>query len=142
MSTSAVVKSQVGRRATADYLRLIRRFPLVSIRSKSDLKTAREVIDDLLKRGRLDRGEELYLEALSDLVLHYEDQHVPMPKASQADILEHLLEARSVSQVQVARDTKIPAATLSNVLSGRRALSKVNIRVLSEYFGVGPGVWL
>ena len=141
MSTKTIDK--LGAKvATDDYLALVRQFPLTSIRSKANLKAARHVVDDLLKKGRLIRGEEMYLDALSDLIIRYEDQHVAMPKASQADMLAHLLEARRVSQAQLARDTKVPAATLSNVLAGRRALSKANILALSEYFSVGVGVWL
>ena len=48
--------------------------PLTAFASDEHLEAAQEVMDRLLARGKLDRGEESYLDALSDLVASYEDQ--------------------------------------------------------------------
>jgi hypothetical protein len=55
------------------------------------------MIDRLLGRGKLDAGEEMYLDAISDLVACDEDAHHPIEPASDADILRHFLEAKGVT---------------------------------------------
>ena len=50
------------------YLELVLAFPLASITSDEHLEEAQEVMDRLLAKGRLDQGEKMYLDALSDLV--------------------------------------------------------------------------
>ena len=75
------------------YLELVLAFPLTSIQSEEHLQAAQEVMDRLLSQGDLDDGAMLYLDALSDLVASYEDEHHPIAPASDADMLRHLLEA-------------------------------------------------
>lgn len=79
------------------YLALIKKFPLAPIKSDEQLRHALEVINALLAQGRLDGGEEDYLDVLSDLVESYEDEHFPIGPASDAAILQHLMEAKGVS---------------------------------------------
>lgn len=121
--------------------RLVRDFPLVPIRSDAHLRRAHRVIDALLSR-KLDSGEEQYLAVLSDLVADYEDAHHPVPAASNAQMLAHLLEARRVTQAAVARATGIPRSTLSAILRGKRTVSKRIIAKLSANFNVESAVWL
>jgi HTH-type transcriptional regulator/antitoxin HigA len=118
------------------YLELVLDFPLASIKSDEHLAEAQRVMDRLLARGTLDQGEETYLEALSDLVGAYEDEHHPIEPASDADMLQHLMEAKGVSQTQLSRDTGVPKSTVSEVLAGKRPFSRQMIRKLAEYFHV------
>ncbi len=57
------------------YLELVLAFPLSSIRSDAHLDEAQQVLDRLLAKGKLDEGDQTYLDALSDLVADYEDRH-------------------------------------------------------------------
>ena len=122
------------------YLNLIQSFPLASIRSDSHLRAAQAVMDQLLAKGELDQGEELYLDALSDLTAAYEDEHHAIEPASDADMLRHLMEAKGVSQAAVHQGTGIPKSTISEVLSGKKPFSRQMIRKLAAYFGVEVGV--
>lgn len=45
------------------YLKLVLDFPLASIKSEEHLAEAQRVMDGLLVRGKLDDGEEMYLDA-------------------------------------------------------------------------------
>jgi hypothetical protein len=55
-------------------------------------------MDQLLARGELNSGAEMYLDALSDLVVAYEDEHYAIEPASDADMLRHLMEVKGVTQ--------------------------------------------
>ena len=76
------------------YLELVLVFPLASIKSDEHLAEAQKVMDRLLAKGELDDGEEMYLNALSDLVAAYEDAHHAIEPAADADMLRHLMEAK------------------------------------------------
>ena len=76
----------------------------------------------------------MYLDALSDLVASYEDQHHPIAPASDADMLRHLMEAKGVTQTQVSREAGIAKSTISEVLAGKKPLSRRMIRSLAGYF--------
>jgi HTH-type transcriptional regulator/antitoxin HigA len=97
------------------YLELVLAFPLASIKSEEHLEEAQNVMDRLLARGELGDGEEMYLDALSDLVAAYEDENHAIEPASDADMLRHLLQARGVTQAQLSRDAAMPRSTISEV---------------------------
>ena len=122
------------------YLELVQAFPLTSVRSEEQLDAAQAVMDRLLTKKALDDGETMYLDALSDLVAAYEDEHYAIAPASDADMLRHLLEAKGVTQSQLSRDTRIAKSTISEVLAGKRPFARQMIRKLAAYFGVDVSV--
>lgn len=122
------------------YLDLVKSFPLTSIRNQQDLEAAQEVMDRLLVGGKLSSGEELYLDALSDLVAAYEDEHYRLEPASDAGMLRHLMEAKGISQIELHRKTKIAKSTISEILAGKKSFSRQTIGVFSQFFGVEKSV--
>src|SRR5260221_707936 len=106
------------------YLELVLAFPLASIKSERHLAEAQKVMDRLLAKGKLDDGEEMYLDALSDLVGAYEDEHYAIKPASDADMLRHLMEAKGVTQAELSRATGVPKSSLSEVLAGKKPFSR------------------
>ncbi len=142
MSQTRANLSRSAGRVKDSYLDLVVRHPLVSIKTDAQLGAAQRVIDDLLGKGRLDKGEEEYLDVLSDLVAMYEDRHHPIAAASDADILRHLMEARGATQSEVAVEAGIARSTVSEILSGKRPISKSHIGKLAGYFCVPPEVFV
>ena len=122
------------------YLELVLAFPLTSIQSEEHLQAAQEVMDRLLAAGDLEDGAMLYLDALSDLVAAYEDDHHFITPASDADMLRHLLEAKGVSQAELHRETGLAKSTISEVLAGKKAFSRQMIRRLADFFKVDVSV--
>jgi HTH-type transcriptional regulator / antitoxin HigA len=142
LSFSMVIqmKTNLARNTPEVYIDLVKAFPLTSIRTERQLDAAQTVMDRLLSKVRLHRGERMYLDALSDLVMRYEDEHYPIEPVSDAAMLQHLLEAKGVTQSQVHKDTGIALSLLSEVLSGKRKFSKSMIGKLAEYFHVDKGL--
>mgnify|MGYP002626906081 CR=1 FL=1 len=122
------------------YLELIQEFPLASIKSDDHLAESQNMIDRLLAKGRLDNGEEMYLDALSDLVASYEDEHFAIEPASDADMLRHLMETKGITQAQLCRDVKLSKSSVSEVLSGKKLFSRQMMRKLADYFQVDVSV--
>jgi HTH-type transcriptional regulator/antitoxin HigA len=130
----------IKRKPTPAYLKRVRRFPLVPIEDDQHLAEAQSVIDKLLQEN-LDAEEQKYLDVLSDLVAAYEEEHHPMPEVSGADMLRHLIEARDITQTQLASETGIAPSTISSILKGNREMRKEHIAKLSEFFGVTPNLF-
>jgi HTH-type transcriptional regulator / antitoxin HigA len=124
------------------YLKLVRLFPLRPIRTEAELGRATAVINSLLDRNQLSAAEQDYLDVLGDLVERYETKHHAIGDVADADVLEHLLEARGVTQAAVARATGIAESRLSEVLRGKPQLTRAQITKLAAYFHVGPAVFL
>src|SRR5437660_63002 len=97
------------------YFDLVREFPLIRIRNDEHLTEAQERLDRLLQE-ELDEGAQEYLDLLTDLVESYEEEHVPIPDASEADVLRELMRANDLNQSQLAKTAGIAQSTLSAVL--------------------------
>lgn len=124
------------------YLLLVKEFPLRPIRSDAALVEARRMIDKLVDRlDDLEEGERDYLDVLADLVERYEKATIPMPRLPDQLMLRFLLDAKEVSQSQLAKDTGIAVSTISEVLAGKRKLTRSQVEQLARYFHVGPGVF-
>lgn len=122
------------------YLALVLSFPLASIGNDDHLAAAQSVLDRLLARHDLDEGESLYLDALSDLVAGYEDEHHAIAPASDADMLRHLMDAKAVTQTVLHHETGIPKSTISEILAGKKPFSRQIIRKLGAFFNVDVSV--
>jgi len=70
----------------------------------------------------------------------YEDQYHPIPAASDADLLRHLMEAKGVTQIQIHNDTGLAKSGISEVLAGKKPFSKSMIRALATYSHVPTSV--
>jgi HTH-type transcriptional regulator / antitoxin HigA len=123
------------------YLELVRAFPLAHIRDDAHLDAAVAVIDRLLDKGDRSPAEEMYLDALTDLVETYEEAHVAIPARSGVDALRFLMEANDLRQVDL-----VPVlgrkSLVSEVLSGKRPLTLTHIKKLADYFRVSPAVFI
>ncbi len=129
------------KRVPDSYLALIQTFPLRPIRSEKELDDAIKLVNALASRPDLDTGEEDYLDVLSDLVEKYETANHPMRPLPDGVLLRHLIEARGVTQTVVAKATGIKDSAISEVLAGKRQLSRVNVEKLADYFHVSPAAF-
>ena len=123
------------------YFALVKAFPLLHIRDAAHLDDAQRMIEGLLQAD-LDEGGQEYLDALTDLVEVYEDEHVSIPTAPPEGVLRELMAANRLSQPALARQTGIAQSTISAVLNGRRSLTSGNLLKLAKHFGVSPAVFL
>jgi HTH-type transcriptional regulator/antitoxin HigA len=136
MSTKSTKSTPQG-----PYLRLVRAFPLRPLRSDADLDAAVTVVDALVDRDELTEGEQDYLDVLSRLIEDYEDEHDPVPAMSGLEALRFLVQENGLSQAQLARETRIPVTTLSEILAGKRGISPKVRATLAERFKVAPTVF-
>ena len=134
--------SKPRRQRDDSYFALIKQLPLRRIRSEEELDEATEMINALLDRPPLDAGQRDYLDVLSDLVENYEEEHHPIAAPSDAEMLSYLLELKDVRQAELGAKTGIAQSTISEVLAGKRQLTRGHIQKLAAFFHVEPGVFL
>lgn len=123
------------------YFELVKRFPLAHIRDADHLDAAHATIDRLLMED-LDGGGAEYLDALTDLVEHYEAEHSPIPDAPEADVLRELMTSHGLGQASLAKVAGISQSTISAVLNGKRSLTKGQVVTLAKHFNVPVAVFL
>jgi len=123
------------------YLDLVKEFRLVPIRDDAHLDAAIAMLDRLLSM-ELDDEAQGYLDVLTDLVEAYEDEHVIIPPAPEADVLRLLMHSNKVSQIKLSKQLGIAQSTISDVLRGVRSLTKDQVVLVAKFFHVGPGVFL
>ncbi|MCC6125265.1 MAG: helix-turn-helix domain-containing protein [Pirellulales bacterium] len=123
------------------YLELVIQFPLRPIRSDLDLDEAIRMVDSLVGRKNLFPEEEDYLDVLSDLIERYESDAYPMPPLSDAEMLNHLLEARGMSPTELAQAIGISPSTIGEVIAGRNSFNRNHLGKIARFFHVSPDVF-
>jgi HTH-type transcriptional regulator/antitoxin HigA len=126
-----------GRSLPDTYFELVKRHPLTRIRNEAELDAAQAVVDELL-RQELDEGGLAYLDALSHLVIVYEHEHHAVAPLPPHALLAQMLQDRSMSQADLVRATGIAKATVSDLVSGKRAFTVDQMHVIAHAFGL-PG---
>lgn len=111
------------------------------IRTEREYKRALRQLDRLMK-PHLGRAESELVYLISTMVEDYEAVRNPTPRLPPAKKLAGLIEARELTLSQVARDTGIPRSTISEVIAGKRKISRTNVVRLAEYFGQPADVFL
>ena len=123
------------------YLQLVQCVPLRPIRSDDELDEAINMVNYLIDREKMNADEKDYLDVLGGLIYDYESKHILFERQPDSGMLRHLIEAKGVSQSQVASDCQIAESTISAVLAGTRKLTRGHICKLSRYFHVESGVF-
>jgi HTH-type transcriptional regulator/antitoxin HigA len=126
----------------SEYDELLLRIKPQPIRTAAGYRRALKQLDELMEPHPT-REVSLMVDLLASLVQQYEDAHYPAPrKLSPSQALAELLEARQVTAAATSRATGVPRSVLSNVLAGRRSISKASAIKLADYFRVPVAVFL
>lgn len=109
------------------------------IRTKADHQASLRRVEALMgaKNGTSDADE---LDILTDLIEAYEHRHYEIPRVGGADVLRHLLESNGLTQSDLPEVGT--QASISLVLSGKRALTLRQIKALATRFNVNPSVFI
>ena len=108
------------------YKALLQEFVPRPISSESAYRKTLGQVDRLIRQPKRSRAEDDLLELLATLV-----EQIP-PRGR----LAGLIEARELTQAELARRSHVPRTTINEILSGRRGISKQNAVRLASFFGV------
>ena len=106
------------------------------IGTEDEFRQASTILETLTFADReLSPAESALRELLKKLVLDYDERRRPLPKIEPRKLLKRLLERRELKQTDL-----IPvlgaSGTVSDVLSGKRSISKAQAQRLAQFFRV------
>ena len=112
------------------------------IRTDRDLERAIARLEELDERDESLSAEERELaELYTSLIEAYEGQRYPVPHAAPHEFLRALLEDRGLSQADVA-PLLGGRGHASEILSGKRSISKAQAKNLAAHFGLSVEVFI
>ena len=112
------------------------------VRTEADYAQARATIDVLLDEIGDNETHPLadVLDYLADQVKAYEDDNFKIPDAEPKEVLRFLMEQHNLKQEDLG--TCAPQSRISDILSGRRSISKEIAKRLGQRFHVHGDVFL
>ena len=113
-----------------------------AIKTARDYKRATAVIQQLLDEVGENEKHPLaeVLDYLANQVAVYEAEHVSIPEASPREVLHFLMEQHGLTQTDLADCA--PQSRISEILSGKREISKEIAKALANRFAVNVGVFI
>jgi HTH-type transcriptional regulator/antitoxin HigA len=99
-----------------------------------------ERLEKLTAKKSVSLAEKKLIALFTVLVEEYEAKHDPVPEAEPTAIIRHLMEARNLRQEDLL-DVFGTESIVSDILRGKRELTKQHIRRLSTKFNVSPSVF-
>ena len=135
----AVPEPQAILRAWMPFKKLL---GVTSVRTEEDYAQARATIDTLLDEVGDNESHPLadVLDYLADQVKAYEDEKVQIPEAKPSEVLRFLMEQHGLKQEDLGDCA--PQSRISDILSGRRSISKEIAKQLAHRFHVRADVFL
>lgn len=141
-STEPPVQSTRAQAIQRAWLAFKEALGITSVRNEDDYTRARATIELLLDEVGDDEQHALaeVLDYLADRVAAWEDEQVRIPDAEPKEVLRFLMEQHGLKQEDLADCA--PQGRISDILSGRRAVSKEVARRLARRFNVSVAVFV
>ena len=99
-------------------------------------------VENLVDKGEHRTAEEdAALELMVRLIQNYEEEHHPLPNPSPEEMLVYLMEQRGLKQADLLPIFK-SRGYISDVINGKRAISKAHARQLAGFFKVSADLFI
>jgi HTH-type transcriptional regulator/antitoxin HigA len=125
----------------ANYGKLLAEFQPKVIATEEEYDLALESVEKLIANKSRSPEQTALLELFVKLIEEYEGTHYPLEEASPHLVLQHLMEAREVKQTDLVGILG-SKGVVSEVVNGKRAISKAQARALAEFFHVSPALFI
>jgi HTH-type transcriptional regulator / antitoxin HigA len=124
------------------YKRLLSRTMPVLIESEEENERMLAVVKKLMDKGEnLSPEEEKLLKLFARLIEDFEQRYYHPREAAPLEILQHLMDAREVKQNHLW-EVFGSKGIASEVLNGKRGISKTQARALADYFHVPADLFI
>ena len=125
------------------YGRLLARTAPKVIKTEEENERLLAVVESLMEKGEgsLTPEEDALLELLTDLIHDFESKAYPVPRSEPHDMVAFLLEQRGLkpSALWPVIGSK---GRVSEILAGKRSISKEQAKKLAAFFRVGVDLFL
>ena len=115
------------------YARLLVKVLPQPIESDGECNRITTVIESMMNTD-LNPEQEALLKLLSQLVSEYEDRTIPSPAITPTEKLQHLLESSGMKQKDLGQLLGTSKGYTSNIVTGKRPISKEHAKILANHF--------
>jgi HTH-type transcriptional regulator/antitoxin HigA len=122
------------------YKKLVAKHPPHVIHTEEENEAYIAELEALYSQEELTPEESEYADLIKVLIEKFESRYQIKRAASPLDVVHHLMDARDLKQSDML-DVFGSKGIASEVLSGKRELSKAHIQRLSEKFHVSPSLF-
>ena len=123
------------------YGKLLAAFVPRPIETEAERKRVSAAVKEMMNKD-LTPEEEVLFQLLVKLVTDYEDELVPTPDAAPAVMLQYLMENTGLKQVDLAKILGTSRGGVSDIVNGKRPVSRAQAKLLAERFKVGVELFL
>jgi HTH-type transcriptional regulator / antitoxin HigA len=124
-----------------NYPQLLAEFVPQAIDSEAEYDRALAIAERLIFKKDRTEAEIKFLKLVVVLIEDYEAEHYPMDAVAPHELLQHLMESNSTRQADLVGLIG-SRGVVSEVVNGKRAISKAQAKVLGEFFSVSPGLFI
>jgi len=122
------------------YANLLAQYQPKVIETEEENEAAIALAEELEHRDRTPE-EDALLKLLITLIEKFEDEHYQLGGSTPQSVLLHLMEARDLKQEDLIGVIG-SRGVVSEIVNGKRGISKAQAKALGEYFHVSPELFL
>ena len=122
------------------YRKLVGEAMPVVVETEAENERLLALVEPMMNRD-LSPEEEKLFDLLVKLIEDFEDRHYPMGQRSPAEMLNFLMEQRDLRQRDIVHLFG-SSGVASEVINGKRAISKKHAKALAEFFRVSPELFI
>ena len=124
-----------------NYPQLLAEFVPQAIDSEAEYDRALAIAERLTFKKDRTSAEIKFLKLVVVLIEDYEAEHYPMDDVAPHELLQHLMESNHTRQADLVGLIG-SRGVVSEVVNGKRAISKAQAKALGEFFSVSPGLFI
>jgi HTH-type transcriptional regulator / antitoxin HigA len=112
------------------------------IKTEEEYDRALQVFEPLFfKKNRTPEERAFYL-LLRTLIEKYEEEHYPMPSSPPHELLQFIMESNGLRQTDLVALGLGSGGVVSEIVNGKRAISKAQAKILADRFKVSSSLFI
>ncbi len=125
----------------ATYSKLLAKIAPRAIETEEEYDRLLAVAERLTFAKNLTPEERALYKLLVTLIEVYETENYPMDKSEPHEILQHIMESSGTRQADLVGIIG-SSGVVSEVVNGKRAISKAQAKALGDYFKISPSLFI
>ena len=125
----------------SDYAQLLAKYQPKVISTEAENDRAIELAHELEHKSDRTNEESAILELLVTLIEKFEDEQYPLEEGTPHSMLLHLMESNDIKQENLVGVIG-SRGVVSEVVNGKRSISKAQAKALAEFFSVDVGLFI
>lgn len=125
----------------SDYAQLLAKYQPKVIETEVENDRAIELAQELEHKANRSNEEDAILELIVSLIEKFEDENYPLDEGTPHSMLLHLMESNDLKQENLVGVIG-SRGVVSEVVNGKRGISKAQAKALAEFFSVDVGLFI